>query len=328
MATKKELRKELDNMNIEYTEKDSVTVLKKKVAQAKLPAKSDPQLPFMLMDAEDENQILQEIQGAVLDTYIYSFREGSGKEVVGLSKAGVDQVCRESANKGEVYRVIPNEITGKPAEVEEDDSYIKVIVKVGRFALIKDKNGNVSGEQLLDTAIGSKRQAKKQRFRSGKVADNPFAYEVAISKAQRNAKRDLLPYKLITEMVKKFRNKGNIKVIQADRKINEAQLRFLHQKGSEFGFTHEKLKDLIKKEFGYESVNALNTGDVNKVVELIKEKGDIQAVPTMSVKLLGLFNVKGIMKAKRDAIWKKALVMFNGDAVKAEAQLHKQLAEK
>ena len=314
---KAEIRKKLDKLNIPYTEKDSVDILNKKLAQAKMLEKKEPNLPYVLMDSEDDQQILAELQGAVLDTYVYSF-EQEGKTITGLSRAGVEQACRESANKrGEVYRIMDE------PKVEEDAEYIKAIIKAGRYKILLDKKGNFKGEILLDTAIGAKRQWKKLRTRDGKIIDNRFAFEMAISKAQRNAKMSLLPYKFIAEMINIYRKQGKEKVIIAGKKIGSAQLQYLHGLSNEYGITHEKLTDIVKKEFGYESLNELQMEQVSRVVELIKQSKP--KVIEMPVELIGLFNAKGVMKAKRDAMFLKALELSNNDPAEASKLLKEQL---
>jgi hypothetical protein len=314
---KAELRKALTEKGIAFTEKDGIKALKEKLGVTKLPTITDPSLPYVLFESEDDNQILAEMQGAVLDKFVYSFPQ-EGKDIVGLSKAGVEQACRESANKkGEVYRIIDTPV------IEEDAEYIKVIVKAGRYKILLNNKGDFKGEILLDTSIGAKRQWKKLRQRDGKIVDNKFAYEVAISKAQRNAKMSLLPYAFITEMIKLFKKGGKEQVIQPNRKIGASQLQFIHAIASENGLTHEKLGEVVRKEFGYTTLNELEMNQVNRVVELIKaSKPKVVELP---LELLGIFNSKGIMKAKRDAMWLKALEISKGDENKAVEFLKQQL---
>ncbi len=321
---KEELRGELMKLNIPFTEKDGLGILKAKLDQSKLPTKNDPELAYTIMDSENDAQVLAEIQGAVLNTYVYSF-EQDGKKVVGLSKAGVDAVCRESANKkGEVYRLIENKITGKYYDIDEDDKYIKVIVTVGRYALIRDKQGKIIDEILLDTAVGVKRQAKTMNTRFG-MRDNQFAFECAFSKAQRNAKASLLPYKLVAEMIEHYRAQGKEKVIQASNKIGASQLQYLHALANEMGISHEKLTELVNKEFRYQSLNEVNMTEVSRVAELIRANKPKEV--KIPIELIGLFNEKNILKAKRDAMWLKAYSESNGDVNKAIELLKGQLAK-
>lgn len=156
--------------------------------------------PFILMDKADEEQILQEMRGEIIKVYVYSYTD-KGKTVEGLSKAGVDAAAMEMAARGKPIRVLDYKI-------DEDDRFYKAIVRVGRY-IVKD-NGT---ESLLDTTLGTKRQAKT--YASGK--ENPFAFEQAVVKAERNAKRKLMPEKIIVEMMKAFKSqKGRMKQIEPE----------------------------------------------------------------------------------------------------------------
>lgn len=130
---------------------------------------------FQQLDKLDEQQIVAELQGALLDQYVYSFKSG-GREVVGLSWAGVKAV----ANKLGAVACDLLELR------ESDDAYICVM-----------KAAAPDGT----TRIGAAEQSKMMKTRSGEKSD-PFALPKAVSKAQRNAIRALLPESLITEVVK------------------------------------------------------------------------------------------------------------------------------
>ena len=153
--------------------------------------------PFILMDAEDEKQIVAEMRGEIIKAYVYRYTD-KGHTVEGLSKAGVDAVAMNLAMKKRPLRVLEQ-------TVSEDDKYIKVIVKVGRYIINEDGT-----ETLLDTTLGTKRQAK---FYAG-GRENPFAYEQAVVKAERNGKRKLMPEKIIIEMMKLYTDQGRTKDIE------------------------------------------------------------------------------------------------------------------
>jgi hypothetical protein len=313
-SSKEQLRRELIALNVTFTEKDGVSSLIKKLRQAQLPTKRDSSLPYVLFDAEDDQQILQELQGAVLDKFVYRFTI-DGKDIVGLSQAGVYQACRESANrKGEVYRTI-DDVT-----FVEEGEHVIAKAKAGRYKLLFDKKGNYKGEVLLDTAVGIKRQWKKMRRRDRTIVDDPFPYEKASTKAQRNARISLLPYAFITEMVKVFQKKGQEIVINANQKIGEAQMKFLHSLAS-----HEELQKVIKAKFGYDSINELEMSQVQEVVNVVRK-----AIPqkiNLPVELIGACNASNIMSGKRDAMWQKALQVSNNDIVKATALMKQEIQE-
>jgi len=149
--------------------------------------------PFEVMDREDENMIIAELKGHQLpEVYVYSYEEG-GKSVSGLSVVGVNQIRRQMAiptkqRKAEVIRVL-----GDP-QIKENENEIYVVVKAGRYLF--DKDGK---EYLFDVTYGAKRQSK---FFSGwKKTPNPFFFETAISKAERNAVRRLLDEPLAQALI-------------------------------------------------------------------------------------------------------------------------------
>ncbi|MDI6841042.1 MAG: hypothetical protein QMD71_09400 [bacterium] len=160
-------------------------------------------LPFVRMDEEDECQIVRSLRGEVINDFVYSFKDGDN-EVTGLSIAGIENVCRQAAKIGEFFRVI-----GMPVVYDSGD-YIEVIVKVGRFTINRDGK-----EVELDSAIGAKREYKFTRLPSGKIVADPFYFEKAVSKAERNGKRKLLPEKLINKLIKEYKKKGKVKQLKA-----------------------------------------------------------------------------------------------------------------
>jgi len=153
--------------------------------------------PFILMDKADEEQILKEMRGDIIKEFVYSYRDKKGNIVEGLSNAGVNATSMEMAVRKKPLRVLEQWVT-------EDDKHYKAIVKVGRY-IVKDDGTEV----LVDTTLGSKRQAKF--FKPG--VENQFAFEQAVVKAERNGKRRLMPEKIIIEMLKLYKNQGKVKKI-------------------------------------------------------------------------------------------------------------------
>lgn len=322
---KADLRQALTKLNVPYIDSETVKELTQKLNQAEMQGQGQPPVPFqpfMLMDAEDEGQILAEIQGAMIDKFVFCFKDRAGNEVIGLSKAGVDQICRESANRGEVYRIMETKDGKMDMELLETDKTYQVRVRVGRYALIKDKNGMPAGEQLLDTHVGSKQQPKYKKLKTGELVLDPFGYEVACSKAIRNAKRDLLPSTLLTEMIKRFRTKGQVKVVDIDEKATENQIKFIHGVGSECGLSHDQMTALVKKIFGYDSIADLRVREVNDFVNKMKLVKRSNAFPEMDFEVIGFFNEKGVtLPAKREAEWRGALQKCENNIDRAKKYL-------
>lgn len=322
---KGELRNRLEKLNIPYKESDGVKELRLKLTQVEassVVSKVNSDLPFIVMDLEDENQILAEIKGEVIDKYFYSFKQGE-EEIVGLSKAGVDQSCREYADKGEVIR-----ITSEPLERDEAE-HLNVKIKASRFKLYKDSKG-IMHEQELDSNWGMVRQWKKMKIKSGALVPDNFYAAKAVAKAQRNAKRGLLPYTFIQAMMKKYIESKNpndrkrIQVIQADQKITTGHLRHVHAQAAEAKLDHKDLTEFVKKEYGVDSLNDLQINQLTKLYEFIREHKP-KPMPDIPFDLLGKFNEKKVMKAKRDMVWGMCLEKSKGDVEEAKALAIKEL---
>jgi hypothetical protein len=173
-----------------------------------------PWRPFEIMERVEDEAVIQELRGEVIETLVYEFSDRDGRRVVGLSKAGVDRVASEMAMKGEVLRELDFEL------IPDADS-VTAVVKAGRFAVSQDGR-----EILLETVFGTKRQPRKReiyvRGKDGKpiikdgqplkrLEEDPFVVEVAMVKAARNAKRRLMPESLITKVIDMARREGRVR---------------------------------------------------------------------------------------------------------------------
>lgn len=160
---------------------------------------------FLMADFCDDEQIVAEILGRVLETYIYEFLGPDGHLVRGLSKTGTDWACRKMALAGEAVRVKTPQMFVDPTDPE----YVIATIEAQRWGVQKTEKGAV--ETPLDSAIGVKRQWIFREIKTcrcerrcdcarKKVRDQFFA-EKAISKASRNARQSLLPKDLLAEMI-------------------------------------------------------------------------------------------------------------------------------
>jgi hypothetical protein len=106
--------------------------------------------PFQLMDRLDEEALRKELEGVATTELVYVIRE-AGQEVIGLSKAGVDECCMALVSQGQVIREedLQYELIG---EGEDREALFKV--KAARFAVSPE------GQDVrLDQVIGVKRQS-------------------------------------------------------------------------------------------------------------------------------------------------------------------------
>jgi len=171
------------------------------------------------MDRLDDQLIIDELKGAVIDTLVYSFRGEDGRQQEGLSKAGVDAVVADMAKQGEVLREISLETDWEPGGKA-------IIAKVQAARYLVSQDGR---EVLLETVWGTKRQALQMEiikkgtdgkwvYSEGKpvkmLVDDPFYVEKAVTKAARNAKRRLMPETLIAKLIERAKQqKGKVKNI-------------------------------------------------------------------------------------------------------------------
>ena len=223
--------------------------------------------PFTVMDKLDDEAIVAELQGQIVDTLAYQF-EKDGQTVTGLSKAGVDAVCREMAKQGEVIRELELNV------LDTGEDYV-AHVKAGRYIIQINQQTGESREVLLDTVFGVKRQPKK--YDNGKT--NPFAYEQAVSKASRNAKMRLLredlkqaTIQLAQEQKKVIRvSEKNGTKSTNEKSLSEAQIRLLYGRAKSKGLSEEAVHKMIKEILGKESVKELNSQDLDVLLDVIEK---------------------------------------------------------
>ncbi len=149
-------------------------------------------------DKLDEHQAIAELKGEYLEQYVYSFKD-KGVEVKGLSLMGVRETAREMNKRG--FAKIA--VSEREPVVIENDKYIEV-----RIYAKDELNGG--------GYWGIKRQQKY--FSTG--SENRFAIEQALSKAQRNAIRGLIPEPFVKEMIAEYL-KRNLGVIVDTKQVVE-----------------------------------------------------------------------------------------------------------
>lgn len=136
-----------------------------------------PSMEVILMtEKRDEDQILANMRGEVLGTYVYSFTQG-GRTITSISYAGVKEAIRRRGN----VSFDECHCCHKQIHTEETPEEIRASVTVW------DLTNNVK-------FLGASSASKKL----------PFAYTLAVNKAERNALRKLLPEKALALMIKEF----------------------------------------------------------------------------------------------------------------------------
>jgi len=137
-----------------------------------------PQLPvqvFQEMERRDEDQILTEMRGELIEDLVYSI-DIQGRRVTNLSYAGVKEAIRRRGNL-EILEV-------RTSETSEE---IRALVRV------RDHENRID-------VVGASSSDKKQ----------PFAYTLAVNKAERNAFSKLIPVKWYAVLIDEYlaRRKG------------------------------------------------------------------------------------------------------------------------
>jgi len=167
--------------------------------------------PFEVMDQMDDEIIIKEIEGRIVDTWVYHFKDETGREQWGLSKVGVDASCAELAKKGEVIRELDVSYQVDPT----DKQYVLFTGKAARYAVARDGK-----EVLLDTAIGTKRQGLFTIKRDGSTIKNPFWFEQGAMKALRNARSRLISEEIKSKIIAFAKKQGKTQDVITPLTIN------------------------------------------------------------------------------------------------------------
>jgi len=143
---------------------------------------------FELMDRKDEAQILAELKGAYSKKFVYQFQQGKNT-VTGISWSGIKEIAFRIGN-------IKTEINENVSDDEE-------------YAFIVRATNTETGSSMLGVGNCKKTEG--------------FARQKALSKAQRNAIRGVIPEATIELYLTEFtQDKNNIETIkeQPRRKID------------------------------------------------------------------------------------------------------------
>jgi len=142
---------------------------------------------FEAMDALDEQQIVSELKGHIIDQYFYEFQQG-GRQVVGISYSGIKEVARKLSDQGHPISV------EELQTVEKNEEWIVTAVAVD----LKTK----------EKRWGASQCSKLMQLKDGSEKPNPFALQTAMSKAQRNAIRNFIPEIAIQEGYKEWKERS------------------------------------------------------------------------------------------------------------------------
>lgn len=156
----------------------------------------------MKYDLLDEEQIAEEIKGAVIQQYFYEFQQFDPRlkktvTSVGLAFSGVKYIAAQMRDQHHPLSIIHAEVNVSP----DGESWLAVAVA----------QDTATGEKRFGNAEQS-RWVDKYRWEKGVKTDEivgrdprPFAYTLALSKAQRNALRMFMDEKVIQEGYKAWK---------------------------------------------------------------------------------------------------------------------------
>ena len=185
---------------------------------------------FREMDARDEEQMLLALKGTFLKEFVYKFPMGN-RTVTGISWSGIKEIA---------YRVqgIDTEIE---SQTETDETFTFIV---------KATNKNIDSSRL---GVGV--QPKLMKRGSQEVPD-PFAIQKALSKAQRNAIRGVIPEATIKQYIEMFTGEGQTDTSRTTRRQVESEVR-------------EKPKAKPKNK----AAPTINSKSIDEQVELIRSYG-------------------------------------------------------
>ena len=157
------------------------------------------------VDRQDESQIMRHMSGELVTEYVYKFTDGGGREQKGLSWAGTRELAQ-------LLGSIEVEADPQIEMRDEEDGkgpYWRVMCRA------TDKRRNV-------TVLGGVHEYVWKPKRNGGRYENQHAFTVALSKAQRNAIKNLVPVSIVHTLIEDMEQlaDGQITVGEARRAVD------------------------------------------------------------------------------------------------------------
>jgi len=223
------------------------------------PTSDEEKEKFEFMERRDEEQIEKSILGQYLDECIYDFTTKDGRRVTGLSWVGVKEIA---AKMGSIR------VDEKPDIIDQGDSW---------FVMVKAE------DRLRDSSRwGVSTQFKKLRHKDGSLTDDEFAIQKAMSKAQRNAIRQLIPERWIQQLIDRFlqgeRKFEPEKVIEMKGEHDSKQVEIIQESEMRVPITKEPMEGTTLKQF------PLNLGTVKVgMVNVVEDMTEAAIVPEIAI---------------------------------------------
>jgi hypothetical protein len=163
-------------MSEQVTDNKTVSTPESRTSTRQSNRSQTPVTVFQAFDKRDEQQILRELQGELLEEYVYT-ANNQGQTVTQLSYPGTKEAARRRGN----FEIAD-------WRVDYTSSLVNAVVK------IRDLENRC---EFLGAS-------------SAKI-EQPFALTLALNKAERNALNKMLPTKWIAAMIKEFLNRTGTK---------------------------------------------------------------------------------------------------------------------
>lgn len=245
---------------------------------------SETQEVFIELDKRDEDQIVQQLSGGYIEDFVYEYckyckwpkgiRPAScdHETVMDLSWIGIQEATRQmsiTVKPGERWLMIDRDnnvkvLSESKAEspgvtVHEFEDYVRVIVRA-------------SDPQKGIERLGVAQQSKLMKTSNGMKGDE-FYFQKALSKAERNALRQLMPQAVMKEWIQKYLAKKNGQATTQPTgptqptKASEQKLQALLEASRMAGIevSMDMLRSKIKTEVAVDYVlNRVRSGDLEK----------------------------------------------------------------
>ena len=183
-------------MSRRYKKMQSKKTITKKTHRVVVDANTPQKLAIRAFDNKDEEQILQSMQGLeYFNELAYKFESKEGEQV-GISWAGAKDIAKTMVKQGA-------EITmGEPNVILTDYGWAVIVSATSKI-----------GKGKMNF-WGAFEQSRNMSTRSGSVLPDKFALPKAMSKAQRNALRAIIPETLIKRMLKIWLKQGRVGTVK------------------------------------------------------------------------------------------------------------------
>lgn len=156
---------------------------------------------YRAMDRADEELILDELQGKPLEVYVYDFGTGK-KRVTDLTVAGVNEAVRLLNERGGSAIRISSQQPVVEEFTEDGKRYVRVMVYA------EDGRGSHG-------AWGVATEPLHMEMKNGEKSWDKFAATKALNKAERNAKKKMIPEEFRQTIIATARQEGKVKELKS-----------------------------------------------------------------------------------------------------------------